>query len=297
MRIFVTGATGFIGSAIVQELTDGGHQVLGLARSEASAAKLSSVGVDAHRGSLEDLDSLRSGAIASDGVIHTAFIHDFSTYQENAKIDQCALEAMANALEGSNKPLVATSGTTVLAPGRKGTEEDSPAPDSPGYIRAASEVFLAAADRGIRTSVVRFPPSVHGAGDRAFIPALIDIARRTGVSAFVGDGTNRWPAVHRLDAARLFRLAVEKALPGSHLHGVAEEGIPMRQIAETIGEGLGVPVRSITTDAAEAQFGWLALFVAIDNPTSSAITRNSMGWQPQEADLLSDIQNSGYFSS
>lgn len=296
MRVFVTGATGFIGTAIVRELLEAGHEVLGLARSDEAADALARAGAAAHRGDLLDVGSLAAGAGACDGVIHAAFIHDFSKYEENAEIDRRALEAMAGALEGSGKPLVATSGTTVLAPGRTGTEEDAPAPDSPGYIRAASEVVLAAADRGVRASVVRLPPSVHGPGDRAFVPALIEVARRTGVAAYIGDGANRWPAVHRLDAARLFRLALEKAAPGSRLHGAAEEGIPMRAIAETIGQGLGVPVRGIAADEAAAHFDWLGLFVAIDNPTSSALTRDALGWRPQEDGLLTDMRESGYFS-
>lgn len=296
MRVFVTGATGFIGAAVVRELLAAAHTVLGLARGDAAATALAQAGVEAHRGELADTDSLAAGARACEGVIHLAFIHDFSRYEANAETDRQALRAMADALEGSGKPLVATSGTTVLAPGRLGTEEDAASPDGPGAIRAASEVALAAADRGVRASVVRLPPTVHGAGDHAFVPALIDIARRTGVAAFVGDGANRWPAVHRLDAARLFRLALEHAAPGSRLHGAAEEGIPMRAIADTIGAGLGVPVRSLTADEAGAHFDWLAGFVAIDNPTSSALTRDSLGWRPQEPGLLTDMRDSGYFS-
>ncbi len=296
MRVFVTGATGFIGSAVVRELLAAGHEVLGLARGDEAAAKLARSGVQAHRGELSDLDSLAAGARACDGVIHLAFVHDFSRYEANAETDRRALEAMAGALEGSGKPLVATSGTTVLAPGRVGTEADAPAPDGPGRPRAASEVGLAFADRGVRASVVRLAPSVHGRGDRAFVPALVEVARRTGVSGHVGDGANRWPAVHRLDAARLFRLALEKAAPGTRLHGAAEAGIPMREIAETIGQGLGVPVRNIAQNEAAAHFDWLAMFVTIDNPTSSALTRDTLGWRPQEAGLLADMQESGYFS-
>jgi len=297
MRVFVTGATGFIGSAIVRELMAAGHEVLGLARSDEAAGKLARAGAGAHRGELSDTGSLAAGARACDGVVHAAFIHDFSKYQENAETDRRALEAMAGALEGSGKPLVATSGTTVLAPGRTGTEGDAPSPDSPGYTRAASEAFLAAAaGRGVRASVVRLPPSVHGAGDRAFVPALIGIAREKGVAAYVGDGANRWPAVHRLDAARLFRLALEEAAPGARLHGAAEEGIPMRAIAETIGEGLRLPVRGVAADEAEAHFGWLGMFVQIDGPASSALTRDVLGWRPQEAGLLADMRESGYFS-
>jgi len=299
MRVFVTGATGFIGSAIVGELLPAGHQVLGLARSDAAASTLAGLGIEAHRGELSDADTLAAGARACDGVIHTAFNHDWSTSREAAaETDRRAVEALAGALEGSAKPLVVTSGTlmlALLAPGRTGTEAD--APGSSAIPRAASELAVqAAAGRGVRASVVRLSPTVHGAGDHGFVPMLIDIARRTGISGFVGDGANRWPAVHRLDAARLFRLALEKAAPGARLHGVAEEGVPMRAIAETIGTALGLPVKSLTEDEAQAHFDWLARFVALDNPTSSALTRSSLGWRPQEPELLTDMRDSGYFA-
>ncbi len=292
MRVFVTGATGFIGSAFVQELIGAGHEVLGLARSEASAAALSRLGAQAHRGELSDLGSLAAGAGACDGVVHLAFIHDFSRYEQNAETDRQAAAAMAAALEGSGRPLVVTSGTAVLPPGRLGTEDNPPTTQT----RAKSELALAWADRGVRVSVVRLPPSVHGRGDRAFVPALIDVARRSGVSAYLGDGGNRWPAVHRLDAARLFRLALERAEPGQRLHGVAEEGIPVRRIAEAIGAGLGVPIRSLAADEADAQFGWLAGFLGLDGPASSAITRAALGWNPREPDLLTDVRENGYFA-
>jgi nucleoside-diphosphate-sugar epimerase len=299
MRVFLTGATGFVGSAIVNELVAAGHTVVGLARSDAAADTLARLGIEAHRGELTNTESLAAGARASDGVIHTAFNHDWSTPREVAsETDRQAVEALAGALEGSGKPLVVTSGTLIIAmaaAGRLGTEED--ALTNPAIPRVASELAVqAAAGRGVRASVVRLSPTVHGAGDHGFVHMLIDIARRTGVSAFVGDGANRWPAVHRLDAARLFRLALEKAEPGVRLHGVAEEGVPMRSIAETIGTGLGVPVRSLTEDEARAHFDWFAHFVAIDNPTSSAITRRSLGWRPQEPELLADVRDSGYFN-
>jgi nucleoside-diphosphate-sugar epimerase len=297
MRVFLTGATGFIGEAIVRELLTAGHQVLGLARSDAKAEALTRLGIEAHRGDLLDTESLVAGARACEGVIHTAFIHDWSTTTREAaaETDRQAVEAVAGALEGSGKPFVVTSGTALLAPGRISTEGDAPV--SAAVPRAASEAtVLAAVGRGVRGSIVRLPPSVHGAGDHGFVPMLIDIARRTGVSAFVGDGANRWPAVHRLDAARLFRLALEKAAPGTRLHGVAEEGVPMRAIAEVIGERLGVPVRSLTEDEAQAHFDWFARFVAIDNPTSSALTREALGWSPKESGLLTDMRESGYFS-
>jgi nucleoside-diphosphate-sugar epimerase len=240
--------------------------------------------------------ALPPGARACEGVIHTAFIHDFSAYAAAAETDRRAVEALAGAMEGSGKPFVLTSGTALLEPGRIGTEEDAPALGSAASLRAGAEVAaLASAGRGVRACVVRLPPTVHGVGDHGFVPALIDIARRTGVSAFIDDGANRWPAVHRLDAARLYRLALEQAAPGSRLHGVAEEGVTLRAIAEAIGAGLGIPVRSLTVDQARAHFDWLATFVVIDNPTSSARTREVLGWIPKESGLLTDMKESGYF--
>jgi nucleoside-diphosphate-sugar epimerase len=296
MRVFLTGATGFIGEAIVRELLAAGHQVLGLARSDAAANRLAKVGVEAHRGDLADIASLAAGAQACDGVIHTAFIHDFGAYAAAAETDRRAVETLTGALEGSGKPFVLTSGTALLAPGRIGTEPDAPAPGSAASLRAAAETTtLAAAARGVRASVVRLPPTVHGAGDHGFVPALIDIARRAGVSALVGDGANRWPAVHRLDAVRLYRLALEHAAAGTRLHAVAEEGVPLSAIAEAIGIGLGLPVRSITKAEAPAHFDWMAAFVGIDNPTSSALTREALGWSPKEPGLLADMKESGYF--
>jgi nucleoside-diphosphate-sugar epimerase len=295
MRVFVTGATGFIGSAIVQELLSAGHQVLGLARSDAAAGALAQLGVEAHRGDLSDLDSLAAGARACDGVIHTAFIHDFSQFAANVETDRRAVEALTGALEGSDKPLAIASGTLMVAHAHPATEED--APPSIDAPRAASEALVvAAADRAVRGSVVRLPPTVHGAGDHGFVPRLVATAREKGVSPYVGDGANRWPAVHRLDAARVFRLALERAQPGARLHAVAEEGVPMRAIAETIGAGLGVPVRSITPDEAPAHFDFLARYVAADNQTSSAVTRRALEWRPREPDLLTDMRENGYFS-
>ncbi|MBB6243308.1 SDR family oxidoreductase [Rhodanobacter sp. MP1X3] len=294
MRVFLTGATGFIGSAIVKELTEAGHQVLGFARSDASAASLKAAGVEVHRGALEDLDSLKRGAQTCDGVIHTAFIHDFSQFMVNVETDRRAVEAMVSALQDSGKPLVITSGSMMVAHGRPATEQD--APMSVEVPRAASEAMVLAADRGVRGSVVRLAPTVHGAGDHGFVPRLINIARETGLSAYVGDGANVWPAVHRLDAAHLYRLALENAEPGTRLHGIAEEGIPFRAIAEAIGAGLGIPVRSLTANEAPAHFDFLARFVATDNPVSSAITRKSLGWHPEGPDLLSDMRDNGYFA-
>jgi nucleoside-diphosphate-sugar epimerase len=269
--------------------------VLGLARSEAAAEALAKAGVAAQRGELADLDTLIAGARACDGVIHTAFIHDFSRYAENAEIDRRAVTAMTDAMEGTGKPFVLTSGTAMIAPGRPVTEEDAPGRDGPASLRGATETVVeAAAERGVRGAIVRLP-QVHGRGDRGFVPMLIDVARRTGLAAYVGDGANRWPAVHRLDAARLYVLALEKAAPGARLHAVAEDGVTQRAIAEVIGEGLGVPVRSIAADQALAHFGWIGGFASIDNVASSAITRETLGWRPQEIDLLSDMRESGYF--
>lgn len=295
MRVFVTGATGFIGSATVRELRNGGHAVLGLARNDEAAEALARAGAEAHRGELTDLDSLAAGARACEGVIHLAFIHDFSKFMENIEIDRRAVEAMIAALEGSNKPFVGASGALLLAAGRRtATEDDAPAHGA--MPRAATEAFvLAAAGRGVRSSIVRLAPTVHGAGDHGFVPHLIDIARRAGFAAYVGDGANRWPAVHRLDAARLYRLALEKAAPGQPLHGVAEEGIPMRDIAEAIGAGLGLPVRCISAEEAGAHFDWIAPFVQLDAPTSSAKTRETLGWTPREAGLLTDMREGWYF--
>lgn len=292
MKVFVTGATGFIGTAVVAELIDAGHQVVGLARSEAALNKLVEAGAEAHPGALDDMEALSAGARAADAVIHLAFIHDFSRYEENAETDRLATAALADALDGTGKPLVVTSGTAVLPRGRVGVETDAPT----GQPRAKSELVLAAASRGVRVSAVRLAPTVHGAGDTAFVPAMIEAARRKGVSAYVGDGQNRWPAVHRLDAARLFRLALERAEPGQRLHGVAEEGISTRAIAEAIGDGLGLPVRSIPPEEAEAQFGWLAGFAQLDAPASSALTRKCLGWEPTGPDLLTDMRENGYFA-
>lgn len=296
MRIFVTGATGFIGSAIVQELINAGHEVLGLARSEASAESLIAAGAQVHRGDLEDLESLRTGADKSDGVIHTAFIHDFSKFKENCEIDRRAIDALGSALAGSDRPLVITSGTGMLTPGQLGTEEDVSTSSATSIPRVASEeAAVSVAARGVNVSVVRFPPSVHGDGDHGFIPLLISIAREKGVSAYVGDGLNRWAAVHRFDAAHLFRLALEKGSAGARYHGVAEEGIQFHDIAGVIGRYLNVPVVSKKSDEAADHLGWFAHFAALDAPASSKLTQERLRWCPQQIGLIADLERGNYF--
>jgi nucleoside-diphosphate-sugar epimerase len=298
MKVFVTGATGFIGSAVVQELLATGHQVTGLARSESGAAALATAGAQVHRGSLEDLDSLRAGARASDGVIHTAFIHDFSNMPAAGKADRVAIESLGEALAGSGRPLVVTSGTAHLPPGRPGTEADMPDRSAAVAHRIASEeLTVALAERNVRASLVRLPPSVHGDGDHQFVPHVIGVARKTGVSAYVGDGLNRWPAVHRLDAARLFRLALERGAPGARYHGVADEGVAIREIAAVIGRRLGIPVVAKTREEAADHFGWLAHFLAIDCPASSTLTRRELGWQPEHPGLIRDLEDGRYFGA
>ena len=291
MHVLVTGATGFIGSAVVTELTRAGHHVVGLARSDASAAALEAVGAEVLRGSLDDLDGLRAGAAASDGVIHLAFIHDFSAYEGAARADALAVEALGAGLEGTGRPLVVTAGALGLPVDRVATQQDAPV----WAARMSEQTALPLADRGVRTSVLRLAPTVHGEGDHGFVPALVEIARTTGVSGYLGDGGS-WPAVHRTDAARLFRLALEGAPAGSVLHGVAEEGVPTRAIAETIGRHLGVPVVPIAPEQAGEHFGWLADFFGVDARVSSALTQELLGWQPAEIGLLEDLDQGHYFA-
>jgi nucleoside-diphosphate-sugar epimerase len=295
MRVFVTGATGFIGSAVVRDLLDAGHRVVGLARSDEAAASLAAGGAEVRRGTLHDLDVLRSAADAADGVIHTAFIHDFSDFARSAETDRLAIEAFGETLSGSDRPLVVAAGTALIREGELLTE-DVPAPNPPLYPRVSEQTALSFADRGVRASAIRLAPTVHGEGDKGFVPLLIGLAREKSAAAYIGEGTNIWPAVHRLDAARLFRLALESAPAGTSLHGAAEQGIEFRRIAEAIGEGLGLPVKSVSGDEVGAYFAAFAAFATIDNPTSSALTRKWLGWDPEQVGLIEDMRRNGYFT-
>lgn len=298
MRVFVTGASGFIGSAVVPELIAAGHEVVGLARSDASAAAIEAAGAQVHRGALEDLDGLRAAVAASDGVIHLAFNHDFSQFEDSAQTELRAIETFGDALEGSDRPLVLASGLLGLMPGRVATEWD-PFPPAPagGPRTAGARVALALADHGVRSSLVRLAPSVHDETKRGFVGRLVDIAREKGVSGYVGDGSNRWPAVHRLDAAHLFRLALEKAPAGSVLHGVGDEGVPIREIAGVIGRHLDVPVASISPENAGEHFGFLAALLAIDSRAASALTHELLGWRPTHPGLIDDLDNGHWFDN
>jgi nucleoside-diphosphate-sugar epimerase len=318
MRVFVTGATGFIGYAIVKELIGAGHQVTGLARSEASGKKLADAGARVLLGSVEDLDGLRRAAEASDGAIHTAFYHKISHIPFGMRLqvmlggapsgivqrfvgaavatDRRALETIGRCFAGTDRPLVATFGTLSMKAGRLATEDDSYDPDFIGAVRAKTEDMLQElAGLGVRTSAIRLPPIVHGAADHGFAPQLIQIARKKKESGYVGDGQNRWPSSHRLDAARLFRLALEKGPAGGTYHGVAEEGIPFREIAGLIGRRLNVPVVSKSPAEAAKHFSFLGMFVGIDNPTSSRMTQERLGWQPTQPGLLADLDQADYF--
>jgi nucleoside-diphosphate-sugar epimerase len=317
MRVFVTGATGFIGSAVVRELIDAGHDVTGLARSDASAGKLKAMGAKVHLGSVEDVQTLREAAAKADGAIHTAFFHAISHMRLSTRLrvilggmpsgimmrfltaaadtDRRALEAIGSALSGTDRPLVGTFGTLGMKPGTVATEDDTYDPESLGVGRARTEdTLLAMASRGVRTAIIRLPPIVHGEGDGGFAPRLIQFARKNKQSVYVGDGMNRWPSVHRLDAAHLFRLALENAPPGARYHGVAEDGIAFKTIAEAMGEKVGVPARSKPKEEATKYISFLGLFAGTDNPTSSALTQARLDWRPAQPDLISDLKSKAY---
>ncbi len=295
MRVFLTGASGFVGSAVVQELIGAGHQVLGLARSAASAEALKAAGAEVHRGDLEDLESLKSGAAATDAVIHCGFVHDFSRFKEVCDIDARAIEAIGEALAGTSKPFIVTSGTALVSPGKLATEDIIPKPGEVKHPRQSEQKSDEVAHLGIRTSVIRLSPSVHGDNDKGFVPILINTAREKGVSAYIGDGQNRWTAVHRLDAAKLYLLALEQGTTGTRYHGVAEEGIAFKDIAETIGKHLSIPVVSISPEEAAGHFGWFANFAGIDCPASSKKTQETLGWQPSHKTLITDMEEGTYF--
>jgi nucleoside-diphosphate-sugar epimerase len=306
MRVFVTGASGWIGSAIVPELLGAGHEVIGLARSDASANALAAAGADVHRGDLDDLDTLRDAAATSDGVIHLAFKHELAfsgDFQAAADADRRAVDTFGEALAGSDRPLLVASGILGLAPGIVVTEQDGHGSHAAvaafgGGPRArweTAEFTLSLASRGMRSSIVRLPPTNHGDGDNGFIATLVGIAREKGVSGYIGDGTNRWPAVHRLDSARLFRLALEEAPGGTTLHAIDDEGVPVREIAEVIGRHLDIPVVSVSAEDAGEHFTWLGGFLGLDAPASSTWTRELLGWEPTHPGLIADLDQGHYF--
>lgn len=294
MKVFVTGATGFIGSAIVPELIKAGHQVIGLTRSDAGAQSLIAAGAEAHRGSLEYLESLRTGAAKSDGVIHCAFIHDFSKFQENCEIDKRAIEALGSVLAGSDRPLIVSSGTAgVAAPGQVATEDQVVPTDHP-FPRVSEQTALSL--KGVNASVMRLP-QVHDTVKQGLVTYAVAVAREKGVSAYVGEGRNRWAAAHVSDVARLYRLALEKHEAGAKYHAVAEEGVAARDIAESIGRGLKIPVVSLSPEQAATHFGWLAMFAGLDMPASSALTQQRLGWHPTGPGLIADLDKMGYFEN
>lgn len=296
MRVFVTGATGFVGSAVVKELISAGHEVIGLARSDAAVKFLIAAGAQVHRGDLKDFESLRNGAANADGVIHTAFNHDFSKFKDSCETDRRVIELFGTVLAGSERPLIVTSAIGILPQGHLATEETIPVSGPVANLRAASEeVAIMTEKNGVRASVIRLAPTVHGEGDPNFIPTLIRLAKEKGISAYIGEGNNCWPAVHRLDAAHLFRIVLEKGVAGSRYHAVAEEGIPFREIASVIGRQLNIPVVSIAPEEATNHFGWFAHFASMDIPASSQLTREQLTWQPTQPGLIQDISLLHYF--
>jgi nucleoside-diphosphate-sugar epimerase len=295
MRVFVTGAAGFIGTATTKELIANGHEVLGLARSDANAETLERMGAKAHRGSLEDLDSLRKGAKETDGTIHLAFIHDFSKFEENGQIDKRAIEAMGDVLVGTNKPFIVTSGTGLVAPGVVITEDMRR--DASAHVpRLSEQAGLAYASRGVRAMAMRLPQVHGGEGKAGLITYLLEGARQKGAAAYVGDGSARWAAAHRLDVVRLYRLALEKGAADGIYHAVGEEGVPMRQVIEVIGRVLSIPVISIKQEEAGGYYGPLAMFAGLDMPASSALTQQRLGWKPTQIGLIADIGQPNYFN-
>lgn len=294
MRVFVTGATGFVGTAIVQELIKAGHQVLGLARSDASAQRLAEMGAEVLRGDLEDPDSLQAGTAGADGVIHAGFIHDFTRFQEVCEVDKKAIEVIGDILAGSDRPLIVTSGTALVSTGKLATE-DVISTFNPAWPRVSEQAVDAVCQGGVRAAVVRLSPSVHGEEDKhGFVPILINTAREKGFSAYIGDGLNQWNAVHQRDAAHLFRLALENAEPGARYHAAAEQAITVKSIAEAIGRQLNIPVKSIAAETAAEHFGWFAHMAALDCPASSKLTQERLNWYPTHSTLLSDIDNGIY---
>lgn len=293
MRIFVTGASGWIGSAVVPELLGAGHDVVGLARSERAADTIAGLGAEVHRGSLDDIESLRSGAEKAEGIVHLGYHHDFAQMAEAAQLDRRAVDTFGEVLAGTGGPLVVAAGVLGIGGGQLATERDRPDPTV--HPRAATgQIVLALADRGVRTSLVRFAPTVHGPGDHGFIATLVELAHRTGVAGYVDDGSNRWPAVHRLDAAQLVQLAVGSAPAGSVLHAVAEPGVPTREIAEAIGRSIGVPAQSIPSAEVAEHFGWIGRFFAMDSAASNTLTRELMTWTPTHPGLLDDLDAGRY---